>query len=401
MAWYNPWASKKVEEKLNPAQPYFDEPRGQSIEPTIRYEKAYEELEIVNRAVNMLVDDAAAIPFQVGENLPIYSGGGSQVRGVKAVSVERLLNRQPNPYQDVNSFKRNLIIDLIMDGNCFIYWDGRHLYHLPATKVSIVQSETTYISHYMFQERVRFETNEIIHIKDNSFYSIYRGVSRLRPALRSINLMRRMRNFQDNFFKNGAVPGLVIKSENTLSERVKERLLASWSARYNPESGGRRPMILDGGVDVKALNDVNFKELDFQDAIIDSEKLILKSLGIPPILLDGGNNANIRPNTRLYYLETIIPIVHKFVSAYERFFGFEISEDVTHVQALQPELNEQSDYYATLTNSGIVTANEARRNLGFEPIEGHDDLRIPANIAGSAANPSEGGRPTEGEDDSQ
>ena len=42
-----------------------------------------------------------------------------------------------------------------------------------------------------------------------------------------------------------------------------------------------------------------------------NEKIILKALGIPPILMDSGNNANIRPNMRLYYLETILPIVRK------------------------------------------------------------------------------------------
>ena len=44
--------------------------------------------------------------------------------------------------------------------------------------------------------------------------------------------------------------------------------------------------------------------------------------------------------------------------------------------------------------------NEAREALSFDPVDGYDDLRVPANIAGSAANPDEGGRPVEeGEDD--
>ena len=47
-------------------------------------------------------------------------------------------------------------------------------------------------------------------------------------------------------------------------------------------------------------------------------------MGVPPILLDGGNNANIRPNHRLYYLETILPIVRKIGYAFERYFGFAI-----------------------------------------------------------------------------
>ena len=36
-------------------------------------------------------------------------------------------------------------------------------------------------------------------------------------------------------------------------------------------------------------------------------------MGVPPILMDGGNNANIRPNHRLYYLETVLPIVKKII----------------------------------------------------------------------------------------
>ena len=208
-----------------------------------------------------------------------------------------------------------------------------------------------------------------------------------------------MRQFQDNFFKNGAVPGLVLKSPNTLSEKIKERMIQSWTLRYRPDSGGRRPLILDGGIEIDSISNTNFRELDFQQAIQENEKIILKALGVPPILLDSGNNANIRPNMRMYYLETILPIVKKFHHAFEKYFGFELAEDVTDVPALQPELRDQSQYYTALVNGGIISANEAREHLGFEPIEGHDDVRVPANIAGSAANPDEGGRPEEGEED--
>ena len=62
-------------------------------------------------------------------------------------------------------------------------------------------------------------------------------------------------------------------------------------------------------------------------------------------------------------------------------------------------MRDQSQYYTALVNGGIISPNEARENLGFDPIEGQDDIRTPANIAGSAANPDEGGRPEEGGED--
>jgi HK97 family phage portal protein len=209
--------------------------------------------------------------------------------------------------------------------------------------------------------------------------------------------MSNMRQFQDNFFKNGAVPGLVLKSPNTLSEKIKERMIQSWTLRYRPDSGGRRPLILDGGIEIDSYTNTNFKDLDFQDAITKNEAIILKALGIPPIMMDSGNNANIRPNMRLYYLETILPIVKKMNHALCRHFGFMIKEDVSDIAALQPELRDAAAYYSSLVNGGIITINEARDKLGYEEMDGQDDIRVPQNIAGSASNPSEGGRPAEEE----
>ena len=393
MAWYSNILGTKpveVEEKLNPAQQHIGSGTDSSREPTFTYERAYEDLEIVNRGVNMIVDDVAEIHTLVSKD----NSFKGVVPGIKRSKVDTLLNKSPNPYQDINSFKRNLITDYLIDGNIFIYFDGAHLYHLPASDVKIHADKETYIEKFTLHN-ITFTPREIIHIKENSFHSIYRGVPRLKPALRTMILMRRMRDFQDNFFKNGAVPGLVLKSPNTLSEKIKERMMVSWQSRYRPDAGGRRPLILDGGIEVDKISNVNFKELDFQSAISENEKIILKALGIPPILMDSGNNANIRPNMRLYYLETILPIVRKLNYGLERYFGFELRENLTNIPALQPELRDSSAYYTSLVNGGIITAAEARLALGFEPIEGTDEIRVPANIAGSATNPDEGGRPVE------
>jgi len=396
MAWYNIFEKTpvEVEEKLNPAQLHMGNDINSSREPSFSYEKAYEDLEIVNRGVNMIVDDVAEIPTTVSRD----NAFRGVVPGIKRSKVETLLNKSPNPYQDINSFKRNLITDFLIDGNIFMYFDGAHLYHLPATDVRIHSSKETYIEKFTMHD-VTFSPDEIIHIKENSFHSIYRGVPRLKPALRTMILMKSMRAFQDNFFKNGAVPGLVLKSPNTLSEKIKERMMVSWQARYRPDAGGRRPLILDGGIEVDSISNVNFKELDFQTSIDDNEKIILKALGIPPIMLDSGNNANIRPNMRMYYLETILPIVRKINYGLERFFGFEVREDISDIPALQPELRDGSAYYTSLVNGGIISPNEAREALGYDTREEAEDIRVPANIAGSAANPDEGGRPSQEEED--
>tara|TARA_R110000782_G_scaffold123988_1_gene215477 strand:+ start:1686 stop:2882 length:1197 start_codon:yes stop_codon:yes gene_type:complete len=398
MAWYDNILGNKAADnddmhyKLNPVQQYLQEITS-SREDHGSYERYYEELEIVNRGVNMIVDDVAEIPVRVGGP----TKAKSVAKNIKRAKVDLLLNLEPNLYQDVSTFKRQCITDYLLDGNIFMYFDGVHLYHIPADKVTIHSDPKTYINRFTYNE-VDYSPNEIIHIKENSFHSMYRGVSRLKPAVRTMKIIKSMRNFQDNFFNNGAVPGLVLKSPNTLSEKIKERMIQSWSARYNPNTGGRRPLILDGGIEVDDLTNVNFKDLDFQNSILENEKIIVKALGIPYLMLDSGNNANIRPNMRMYYLETILPINRKINYALERFFGFEIKEDTTDIPALQPELRDQSAYYTSLVNGGIITAAEARERLGFDEIDNTQDIRIPANIAGSATNPDQGGRPAEEEE---
>lgn len=401
MAWYNNifGGGKKKEEadleKLNPIQQYLGQTSESSREFTANYEQFYENLEIVNRGVNLIVDDVAEIPATVNR---VSTNG--VIKGLRRARVDSLLNKEPNLFQDISSFKRNLVTDFLLDGNIFIYFDGAHLYHLPADNVTIHADSKTYIEKYTYND-VDYAPEEIIHIKENSFYSIFRGTSRLKPAVRTMQLTTNMRKFQDNFFKNGAVPGLVLKSPNTLSEKIKERMIQSWTMRYRPDAGGRRPLILDGGIEVDEISNVNFRELDFQVAISENDKIILKALGVPPIMLDSGNNANIRPNMRMYYLETVLPIVRKINAAYSRFFGFEISEDVTDIPALQPELRDAASYYTALVNGGIITINEARDSLGYETLDGQDDIRVPQNIAGSAVNPDEGGRPEESDDNEE
>ena len=78
MAWYDRLigrtgtATLQEEEKDNPSQFLIARDQGMDIgsrEVPTNYRNAYEQLEVVNRAVNMIVDDAAEIPFDVGEQI--------------------------------------------------------------------------------------------------------------------------------------------------------------------------------------------------------------------------------------------------------------------------------------------------------------------------------------------
>lgn len=390
MTWYNPatWSFK-----ANPAQELISRHEGSTIssDAPLSNTQAFDRLECVNRGVSMIVHACSSLDFDIKDKLP-----DSVVTGGRVKSLHNLLNFRPNPHQSIQEFRTNIYTDFILEGNIFIYYDGVHLYHLPAVNVEVHSDPKTFVSKYSYNNQVDFRPDEIIHLKDINSTSIYRGTSRLSSASRNISILYKMQSFQEQFFDNGAVTGLVLTSDNTLSKIAKTKTIADWMVQYSPKNGARRPLILDSGLKPAQLANTSFKEMDFDVSIQTHDTKILKSLGIPPILLDGGNNANISPNLRLFYLETVLPIVQKFTSGMERYFGYDIAAITANVSALQPELKDVAAYHATLVNGGILSPNEARVELRYAVKPGNDDLRVPANIAGSAANPSVGGAPKKG-----
>jgi HK97 family phage portal protein len=381
-----------VVEKLNPAQPLIHTDEGTHIgseSRIITFRNAFRNIDSVNRAVNMIISAAGSLDYDVKDK--VHEG---VVTGIRQKTLNTLLNFRPNPYQSAQDFRRELFKDLLLDGNAFVHFDGVFMYHLPAENVEILTDSKTFIRGYRYNGNVIFEERDVFYFKDVSSTSIYRGSSRLESCLENINILYAMQEFQQKFFENGTIFGLVLTSENTLSQQAKEKTLAYWQQRYNSKSGGKRPIILDSGLKPQRLSEQKFSDLDFDQAMRTHNERIVSSLGVPPLLLMGGNNANITPNLRLFYLETILPIVRLYISSLERYFGYDVEAITSSVSALQPDIGELAKYHSTLVNGGVITPNEARQELRYPKLEGQDTIRIPANIAGSAADPSQGGRPS-------
>jgi len=387
------WLAKIVE-KFNPAQVTIVRDTGTTdySNAPVNIEEAYNTIEVINRGVDYLVDSSSTIPIDVGDKINTL---GVVSKPIRKNTLSTLINYKPNDYQNSDAFKRNIFLDLILEGNAFIYWDGKNLYNLPAKHMEIVKSKKTFVKGYMYNSEIPFTPLEIIHVKDNSSSSIYRGSSRLLSATDSIKILNNMFNFHSTFFKNGTVPGLILKTPNVLTKKIKGRIKEEWMQEYNPRTGGRRPLILDGDFTLDTLGTKDLRELDFSESVKIYEEKVLKAIGVPLALIAGGNNANIAPNVRLFYTGTVLPLTQKYISALEFFFGYDLKMVTQEVPALKPDLKEEANWFSTLTNAGIITRNEARAKLRLPKSDSSiaDELILPANVAGSAVNQTTGGRP--------
>jgi len=302
-------------EKLNPAQYRIAESEGTQVgtdSKPLTNIQAFKRLESVNRSVSLLVSAASSLDYDVKSKV----NDGVFV-GLRQKSLNTLLNFRPNPYQSAVEFRQCIFTDLILEGNAFVHFDGTFLYHLPSANVEILTDTKTFIKGYRYNGAVDFKESEVFYFRDVSSESIYRGASRLDAAERSIKILYSMQQFQEQFFDNGAVFGLVLTSENTLSQVAKDKTINYWLQKYNSKNGGKRPVILDSGLKPHNISDTNFKEMDFDQSIKTHSEKIMAAVGVPPLLLMGGNNANISPNLRLFYLETVLPMVRRYVSSLE------------------------------------------------------------------------------------
>lgn len=395
-----------IAEKLNPAQPSIARDEGyQTPESIVDYERAYRDVEVIHRAVDIIVNACTNVPL-------VVEGGAAPKK------FNKLLNISPNLFEDRNRLFRRSFLDFMLNGNAYFYYDGSAIYVLPANEIAVVPDEKRFVKRYEYQLRsgsvhygydkpkvnnINFDPEEIIHIKGDNEDSIYMGTSRLKPLRRLIELYYALIDFQRQFFKNNAIPGLVLQTDSVLSPKVKDRLLEAWRNSYsNIFQGARSPAILDGGLKIDRFSNINFRELDFEASVDRLQQDMCKALGVPYVLLKSGNNANIDVNEKLLYNHTVLPILHTYCSAFQHFFAgddLRIQPDRYAVSALQPDNRTQAMYFSTLVNTGIITPNEAREGLRFAPStdSAMNEIRIPQNIVGSATNPSEGGRPSDEE----
>ncbi|AJF40908.1 portal protein [Vibrio phage phi 3] len=391
--------------KLNPAQRVIardDSASTSSNKTPWTTAAAFERVEVVNRCVNLLIDSACQVSYDIKDAYSFTALGSSKAPGgIRKEKLKEILNVRPNPFMDTSTFWRLVIMDFLMEGWAFIHWDGYSLYHIPANNMEVYADATKYVNRFIYAGQVEFQPNEIIFIKDNAYRpgnsAQIRGYSRILSSLEGIVRRDKLLQFKEKFFDNGAVFSLIVETETVLNKKLRQRYEEELSLDYNPKTGKSSVKILDAGMKARTLTPTTTKDLDVGNEVADFEKKVCVALGVPPLLLDSGNNANIRPNIDLLFYMTILPMMKKFESVFELFFAYDIKLMTDDIAALAPDEEAKAKAVSSKVNNGIITGNEGRIELRYEPLNDPemDKIRIPQNIAGSNTGVSgqEGGKP--------
>ena len=285
-----------------------------------------------------------------------------------------------------------------LSGNAYWYCPSnstgktpKEIWPLDPTKVVIIKSKTDYIDHYEFTngagEVVRLETYEVIHFKDFNPEDALRGVGRVQAAAIAIDTDTFSAEWQRNFFGNSAMPSALLKVQGNLSQEQFERIKASWDSKFRGVQNSGKMAILEGGTEYQALSPTQ-KEMQYSESRKALRDEILAYFRVPKTILGITEDVNFASAQVTEYVFTKFvckPKMQRIVDNLNEFYlpMFGLVNYDYRFRLLDP-VPENREQQVAERASGIqnyyMTPNEAREQMGLEPIDGGDVLYIPTTV---------------------
>ena len=238
---------------------------------------------------------------------------------------------------------------------------------------------TEYIAGYEYRigsTTIQLERDDVIFTRNPNPLDAYRGIGVVQSMMVDLGAERLAAEWQNNFFKNSAMPTGIIEFDSTLQDSDFERLAARWRMQHQGVANSNRVAILERGkwVDAKITqHDMQFEQLRRfeRDQILGAFGMPLPIMGIT----ESVNRANAEAAHYMYATWLIRPRLMRIRAALNSKLlklypdGENLMFDfVDQTPENRVELaNEGSLGY----EKGVLTLNEARRRFG------EDDLDTP------------------------
>lgn len=243
-----------------------------------------------------------------------------------------------------------------------------------------------FISHYEYNPNGKPENipvEDVVHFRNGlDPKNIRKGLSPLGAMLREIVTDEEAAEFTHTIMRNLGVTGMIISPSNEkgkLSQAEADRIKASVIMRTTGDRRGE-PLVLGGAIKVDQMSQ-DVTKLDLSAIRHIPEERLTSIIGTPAILLGLGTGlenatySNVDGLRRIFYENKIIPL-QNFVAAdlhtqLLRDFEadttqFVVSFDNTNVRVLKEDETLQVDRLIKQLESGAITANEMRSELGLE-----------------------------------
>ena len=372
---------------------------------------------IASRCIKEISEAVASVPWKVVKT----NAKGEQIDLPNHWLVP-LLGRA-NPYESFSYVMQKTAAYYELAGNCFmerVKLDRtglvKELYsHRPSRFKVLVSPTTGLLEGYEYEVNGKKQTfpvdvitqqGEILHMYSFHPLNDWWGASTVEMAAKEIDTRNQATDWNFNLMQNQARPGMQYLFKGRLTDEEFERLEKTLQKYAGPKGAGK-PMIIDGAEEVKAeKGGWSPVEMDFIEGNRELARNIALAFGVPPQLLGipGDNTYSNQKEARLAFWETTIflrvgyfkgELNHWLLGEEEE--GISLEPDYNQVVALEPR--HEKKWERAKTADGILTINERREILGYEPMPDGDVILVPATMLPLGEEFDDGSNDGNGEED--
>jgi HK97 family phage portal protein len=329
---------------------------------------------IVHRSVRLIAEAAASVPWLLYES----------ATELEEHPLLALLAR-PNQRQAGGTFLEALYGHLLLSGNAYVELIGegaRELHLLRPDRVSVVTDGGGWPTALDYREggsrrRIALGAERgggaaqltLFHPLDDHY-----GFAPLEAALMALDTHNAAGRWNKALLDNSARPsGALVyapKDGGNLTDDQFDRLKAELEQGYSGAQRAGRPLLLEGGLDWKAMG-LTPKDMDFIEAKNSASRDIALAFGVPPMLLGiprDNTYANYREANRAFYRLTVLPLVGRTAKELSNWlapvFGEELRlwYDTDQVEGLAAD---RDALWARVGAAGFLSDDEKREAVGY------------------------------------
>lgn len=355
-----------------------------------RIEEGYKQNVIVYRAIREIVTGIADIAIEVKRGDEILTNHPAL----------ELLNR-PNPMQGGDSFVKQLFTDYLITGEmaCVRYPDSGmpvELWPINPMDIEVKAGRKGMPSAYIHKvnnKEKSFPVDEMTGASQMFFMKMYdptnywRGMPPLQAAGLSADTHNEGMKWNYSLLRNGARPSGIIKFEGDPSGNTISRIKEFFKKQIQGSSNAGEIPVLTGGADWQSV-DTSPRDMDYINTMREVTKYIAAAFGVPLPLIenDAASYNNIEQAKERLWTDTILPLFNEWLNQFGNWLmpmygdNLELCANLDDIPALEGVRTRTFERMMNAVEKGVLTADEAREAIGYEPKGGMaDSLFVNAN----------------------
>jgi len=308
------------------------------------------------------------------------------------IETHEILDLMKNPGSDFvsgSSFLEAVATHVLLAGNAYILklrpgqkGKPRSLSLLRPDLVRVFWSNR--IEQYEYNSQIKYQPEDIIHIREFNPLNPYLGLSRLRVAGLGIEVSSQAHQWNARLLRNNMRLEGVFRVDQKLTEQQLE-LLEKRLRDYQGALNAGKAIVLQAGMDWKQIS-ATPKDVDWVNAMKINRRELCAVFGVPPELIGDAEQktySNYREARKAFYEETVIPFARLLFAGLTNGLCVEWGDDLAldfNIDAIEALQENRAEQYQYLDTAWWLSVNEKREAIGYSPVRGGDQIFVPAAL---------------------